>query len=789
MPPEQSPPSCLTFVLGTRPEIIKLAPVMLAARRAGISCKVIHTGQHYSEGLDGRFFQELGLPAPDRQLGVGSEPPGLQVAHMLLGLHEALAGCGNCIVVVQGDTNSTLAGAIAAKKRGLPLAHVEAGLRSFDRRMPEESNRIQVDILSDWLFCPTELQREILRRENGAGGAVAVVGNTIADAVAGQLAKAGEASSLLARFGVETRNYAFLTLHREENVDDAATLRGLIEGVDRGTGAAHLKVLFPVHPRTQKMLLQHGVTLPASIKTLEPVGFTASLLLQREARIVLTDSGGLQEEASILGTPCVTLRTSTERPETVDVGGNLIAGVDAAGVARAIGQALAARRRWQHPYGDGRTAERIVAVLQQAMQSATGAVAAKTVVPAAPALPSDGDWTGRSLGEQEIQFVARAIRSGTLNSTKGTFVARFEREFGRRHGGRHAIACASGTAAMHCAVAALALKAGDEVVTTPITDMGALTPILYEGAIPVFADVDPATLNVTAATLAAKLTSRTRAIVVTHLFGLPCEMKPIQALAREKGLPIIEDCAQAFLAESDLGRVGTLGHIAAFSMQQGKHMTTGEGGIVLTSDDQLARRVFLFVNKAWGYGDANPDHSFPALNYRLTELQGAVALAQLDKLEWVLQRRREVAGLLSAALAGIAGVSTPVVSPGTEHAWWRYAIMIDPAIVRGGAFELGKRIKDRGVACVPRYIQKPAFECGLFADWNASPVTALPLRSADGVVRPQPVYRRSDYPGAVQALDRVIVLPINEHYTPEHVRFVAAVIREEAVKSQAPVAR
>jgi dTDP-4-amino-4,6-dideoxygalactose transaminase len=319
--------------------------------------------------------------------------------------------------------------------------------------------------------------------------------------------------------------------------------------------------------------------------------------------------------------------------------------------------------------------------------------------------------------------------------------------------------------------------------------MGALTPILYEGAIPVFADVDAATLNVTAATLAARLTSRTKAIVVTHLFGLPCDMKPIQALAREKGLPIIEDCAQAFLAESVVGRVGTLGHIAAFSMQQGKHMTTGEGGIVLTSDDKLARRVFLFVNKAWGYGDTNPDHSFPALNYRLTELQGATALAQLDKLDWVLQRRREVAGLLSAALAGIAGVSTPVVPPGTQHAWWRYAIMVDPAIVRGGAFELGKRMKDRGVACVPRYIQKPAFECGLFADWNASPVTALPLRSAGGLVRPQPVHRRSDYPGAVQALDRVIVLPINEHYTPEHVRFVAAVIREEAAKSTAPVAR
>ena len=370
MSKKTSPPSGLTFVLGTRPEIIKLAPVMAAARRAAVPCKLIHTGQHHGEGMDGRFFQELELPAPDHQLGVGSQPPGLQFARMLLGLHEALALCGNGIVVVQGDTNSTLAGALAARQRGLRVAHVEAGLRSFDRRMPEELNRIQVDVLSDWLFCPTEVQREILRRENGAGGVVHVVGNTIADAVAGRLAQAGDSAALLRRSGVAARQYAFLTLHREENVDDADTLRGLLDGVQRGATAAGLSVLFPVHPRTQKMLDQFGIPLPPAFRSCEPLGFAESLLLQRDARIVLTDSGGLQEEASILGTPCVTLRTSTERPETVDVGGNVIAGVGAAAVERAIGQMLAGNRRWQHPYGDGKTAERIVAVLCLAMHSA-----------------------------------------------------------------------------------------------------------------------------------------------------------------------------------------------------------------------------------------------------------------------------------------------------------------------------------------------------------------------------------------------------------------------------------
>ena len=288
----------------------------------------------------------------------------------MLGLHDALAACGRPIVVVQGDTNSTLAGALAAHKSGLRVAHVEAGLRSFDRRMPEELNRIQVDALSDWLFCPSEVQREILRRENGNGGAVHVVGNTIADAVAARLAQAGDSAAVLRRFGLTARHYAFLTMHREENVDDEATLRGLLDGVQRGASAAGLTVLFPVHPRTQKMLDQFGVRLPPAIRPCELIGLGDSLLLQQQARIVLTDSGGLQEEASILGTPCVTLRTSTERPETVDVGGNVIAGVGAAAVEGAIGQMLASNRRWQHPYGDGKTSERIVAVLREALQPA-----------------------------------------------------------------------------------------------------------------------------------------------------------------------------------------------------------------------------------------------------------------------------------------------------------------------------------------------------------------------------------------------------------------------------------
>src|SRR5262245_42303946 len=290
------------------------------------------------------------------------------------------------------------------------------------------------------------------------------------------------------------------------------------------------------------------------------------------------------------------------------------------------------------------------------------------------------------------------LQRGTLNSTRGTMVTTFEKRFAQWLGRKHAIACASGSAAVHCAIAALQLQPGDEVITTPITDMGALTPILYEGAVPVFADVDPVSLNVTVDSIRVQLTYRTRAIVVTHLFGLPCDLEPILAFAEQRGIPVIEDAAQAFGATVGARKVGTFGKLAAFSLQQGKHITSGEGGIVATDDDALARRVFLYVNKAWGYGDAKPDHYFPALNYRLTELQGAVLVAQLPKLDDVVARRRAVAAALRDALAGVRGLTLPDDPPHGTHSYWKFAFQVDAAAIPGGAPALGKRMQTAGVA-------------------------------------------------------------------------------------------
>jgi perosamine synthetase len=390
-------------------------------------------------------------------------------------------------------------------------------------------------------------------------------------------------------------------------------------------------------------------------------------------------------------------------------------------------------------------------------------------------LPSDQDITGRDLGAEELELLDQVIHTGTLTSTKGSFTRTLEQRFAQTLGVKKAHACASGTAAVHLAVAAIDPNPGDEFVTTSITDMGALTPIIYQGAIPVFADVDPVTLNVTAKTIEAALSPRTKAIVVTHLFGNPCEMHEIMDLARSRKIPVIEDCAQAFLARSGGKYVGTFGDIGCFSMQQGKHMTTGEGGIVVSNDDALARRMFLFINKAWGYGDANPDHYFLALNYRISELTAAVALAQLDKLQSVVDRRIDAANRLTRMISKVLGIKTPKTASNAVHVYWKYCLTVDGKAIRDGAVGLGKALKEYGIASAPRYIQKPAFMCEIFQKRRTFGNSQFPFTLA----RPEAVdYSKAKFPMTFKALEDVLVLPWNERYTQEHLEFIADAIKE-----------
>lgn len=390
------------------------------------------------------------------------------------------------------------------------------------------------------------------------------------------------------------------------------------------------------------------------------------------------------------------------------------------------------------------------------------------------ALPSDQDATGRTFGPEELEHLAAVLKSGTLTCTKGNYTKNFEQQFARLLGSKYGHACSSGTAAVHCAIAAIDPEPGDEIITTSITDMGALAPIVYQGAIPVFCDVDPHTYNVTARAIEARISPRTKAIVVTHLFGNPCEMNSILAVAKKHNIPVIEDCAQSFLTSYGDRYVGTFGAIGCFSLQQGKHITTGEGGVCVTDDPELARRIYLFINKGWGYGDAKPDHYFLAPNYRMSELQGACALGQLPKLDGVVEARVRTATALTSALTGVAGIETPRVTDGGVHTYWKYCLRVDDNIIEGGAVGLGAALKDKGVTCAPRYIQKPAFRCQVFRDQVTFGKSRWPFTLA----RPDAVdYSEDLFPGTFDALQHVLVLPWNEKYTQEHVDYIAEAVQ------------
>jgi dTDP-4-amino-4,6-dideoxygalactose transaminase len=274
--------------------------------------------------------------------------------------------------------------------------------------------------------------------------------------------------------------------------------------------------------------------------------------------------------------------------------------------------------------------------------------------------------------------------------------------------------------------------------------------------------------------VAERISDRTKAIVITHLFGNPCHVDEIVALGNRRGIPVIEDCAQAFLATYNGRNVGTVGTIGCFSLQQGKHITTGEGGLVVTNDDALARRIFLFINKAWGYGDAQPDHYFLALNYRMSELCGSVACAQLGKLHDVVLRRRATATFLTERLRDVPEIVTPLVAPNAQHSYWKYCIRASTSLPPEAVIEMARLLRERDIVTVPRYIQKPAFMCEVFQKRRTFGKSGYPFTLA----RPEALdYSLERYPGTVAALERILVIPWNDRYTGDDVEYIAEALR------------
>lgn len=366
------------IVLGTRPEIIKLSPVILGLANKKMNYILIHSNQHYSYELDRIFFRDLGLPEPHFNLNIGSDNHGAQTGRMMIELEKVLAAQQPSIVVVQGDTNTTLAASLSATKLHIPVCHIEAGLRSHDKDMPEEINRIVADHCSDWLFAPTVKSEENLILENIPRFKIRVVGNTIVDAIKRYFPLSVRFSSILSILGLESHSYILVTLHRAENVDSATKLSSVFNALQQIKNLTGLPIILPIHPRTRKCIQANGISTEG-INIIEPLGYFDFLNLESNARLILTDSGGVQEESCILKIPCVTLRENTERPETVDIGANIIAGHKESDIIRCVSLMLQKEPDWENPFGDGDSSSRIIEFIETLMHSDEEAKISATV--------------------------------------------------------------------------------------------------------------------------------------------------------------------------------------------------------------------------------------------------------------------------------------------------------------------------------------------------------------------------------------------------------------------------
>ena len=352
----------ICIILGTRPEIIKMSPVIRECEKQNLDYLILHTGQHYTYNMDKVFFEQLELPEAKYNLDVGSSPHGEQTGKMLIGIEKILQKEEPDVVLVEGDTNTVLAGALAASKLHIKGGHVEAGLRSYDRGMPEEINRVLADHCSDYLFAPTENARQILLGEGIPDAKIFVTGNTIVDAVYQNLRISEDRINPLNDIELVPKEYFLVTAHRQENVDVKGRFEGIIKGLELVYKEFCLPIVYPIHPRAKKMMKRFGLK-SNGIELIEPLDYLSFLHLESNAKLVLTDSGGVQEEACILKVPCVTLRDNTERPETLEVGSNILAGTKAENILEKTKEMLNRGNNWKNPFGDGKAGEKIVEIL------------------------------------------------------------------------------------------------------------------------------------------------------------------------------------------------------------------------------------------------------------------------------------------------------------------------------------------------------------------------------------------------------------------------------------------
>jgi dTDP-4-amino-4,6-dideoxygalactose transaminase len=354
-------------------------------------------------------------------------------------------------------------------------------------------------------------------------------------------------------------------------------------------------------------------------------------------------------------------------------------------------------------------------------------------------------------------------------------VPKLEREFTQWYGSHSAVASTSGTAAIHVALGALNPNPGDEVITTPMTDMGTIIPILVSNCLPVFADIDPTTGNLTAESIAQRITPRTKAVILVHLFGQPADLDGIGALLKAKGISLIEDCAQAHAAEYQGRKVGTFGDFGCFSLQQSKQITCGDGGVTLVNRPELAERAALFVDKGWDRKRGVRAHLFLGMNYRMTELQGAVALAQFRKLPSLVRARRSGAERLTGQLLNIPGIVPPPTRPGISPAWWMYAFRVDEDLLRVSPDMFAQALLVEGVKVRREYLPEPIFEYDVLKHQRTYGESRYPFSSFP-YAPPHPV----DFPGLQEFSRRLLLMSWSHNVHAHHADSIAAAVRKVA---------
>lgn len=386
--------------------------------------------------------------------------------------------------------------------------------------------------------------------------------------------------------------------------------------------------------------------------------------------------------------------------------------------------------------------------------------------------PSVSNASGRTFGVEEEQAVVEVLRSGRLNSTVGTVTREFETEFAQYYGVEHAVASSSGTAAIHLAVAAVNPDPGDEIITTGLSDAGTVLPILAQNAVPVFADVDLRTGNLDVDSVRERITGRTKAIIAVHLFGQPAPVRELRELADSHGITLIEDCAQAYLTRVGDDLAGTVGHIGCFSLQQSKHITAGDGGLTISNDAELGRRARLFADKAWPRDTDERTHLFLGLNYRMTEIQAAIARVQLTRLAGVVESRQRLAKPLTDAVAELDGLSA-ADPDGTVY--WLFPLFTDPDVLGADGRWFARALQAEGIGANGGYIDRPLYLTPVLSQAQTYGSSGYPLTVPPAVSLQD--YAPGLCPNTEALIDsRMLTLGWNEHFTDDDVQDIITAV-------------